>query len=40
MKKYICCCCGKELTNEDINYYDLTDYCIKCAIADGIRTSE
>ena len=35
-----CCCCGKPLTREDVEFYDLTDYCIDCAIADGIRTSK
>ena len=34
-----CCCCGKELSISDMNYYDLTDYCPKCALADGIITS-
>lgn len=35
-----CCVCGKTLTRTDIHYYDLTDYCIDCAIADGIRSSK
>lgn len=39
-KEPTCCVCGKPLTREDIHYYDLTDYCIDCAIADGIRTSK
>ena len=34
-----CCCCGKELSVNDMNYYDLTNYCPKCALADGIITS-
>lgn len=34
-----CCCCGKELSISDMNYYDLTNYCPKCALADGIITS-
>lgn len=34
-----CCVCGKPLTETDTNYYDLSSYCIDCAIADGIRTS-
>lgn len=34
-----CCCCGKELSISEMNYYDLTDYCPKCALADGIITS-
>ena len=34
-----CCCCGKELSVSDMNYYDLTNYCPKCALADGIITS-
>lgn len=34
-----CCCCGKELSISDMNYYDLTDYCPRCALADGIITS-
>lgn len=38
VKKY-CCCCGKELNESDCNYYDLTSYCPKCALADGIITS-
>ena len=37
--KHYCCCCGKELNTSDMNYYDLTDYCPKCALADGIITS-
>ena len=32
-------CCGKELSVSDMNYYDLTNYCPKCALADGIITS-
>lgn len=39
MDKY-CCVCGKKLTKEDTDYYDLTSYCIDCAIADGIRNSK
>ena len=39
MDKY-CCVCGKKLTETDIDYYDLTSYCIDCAIADGIRNSK
>ena len=35
-----CCVCGKPLTKEDTDFYDLTSYCIDCAIADGIRTSK
>lgn len=38
--KPTCCVCGKELSHEDINYYDLSSYCIDCAIKDGIRTSK
>lgn len=34
-----CCCCGRELNDSDCNYYDLTDYCPRCALADGIITS-
>lgn len=39
VKKRHCCICGKELSVSDINYYDLTDYCPRCALADGIITS-
>ena len=34
-----CCCCGKPLTEEDTDYYDLSSYCARCALADGIITS-
>ena len=38
-RKKTCCCCGKELSRLDTEYYDLTDYCAKCALADGILSS-
>lgn len=34
-----CCCCGKPLTKMDTDYYDLSSYCARCALADGIITS-
>ena len=34
-----CCCCGKPLNESDCRYYDLSDYCPRCALADGIITS-
>ena len=34
-----CCCCGKQLNYDECEYYDLTDYCPRCALADGIITS-
>ncbi len=34
-----CCCCGKPLTKTDTDYYGLSSYCARCALADGIITS-
>lgn len=34
-----CCCCGKPLSRSDCNYYDLEDYCPRCALNDRIITS-
>jgi hypothetical protein len=34
-----CCCCGKQLNRSDCEYYDLENYCPRCALQDGIITS-
>lgn len=39
IKEKTCCCCGKVLTKVDTDYYDLTDYCARCAYEDGIISS-
>lgn len=34
-----CCCCGRVLNESDCNYYDLENYCPRCALEDGIIIS-
>ena len=34
-----CCCCGRQLNYDECEYYDLTDYCPRCALQDGIIDS-